>query len=86
MMILIIKMMMLLLIMMAMMMVMIMIMMIVMMMIMMMMTFETLAGKLVPLGPVLQIPWHALGQVGRASQKLLADDHKHHITIHLVGI
>ena len=45
-------------------------------MIMMMMTFETLAGKLVPLGPVLQIPWHALGQVGRSSQKLLADHHK----------
>ena len=71
MMILIIKMMMLLLIMMAMMMVMIMNMLI-----MLMMTFETLAGKLVPLGSVLQIPWHALGQVGRSSQKLLADHHK----------
>ena len=65
------KMMMLLLLMMALMMVMIMNMLI-----MMMMTFETLAGKLVPLGPVLQIPWHALGQVGRSSQKLLADHHK----------
>ena len=71
MMILIIKMMMLLLIMMAMMMVMIMNMLI-----MLMMTFETLAGKLVPLGPVLQIPWHALGKVGGSSQKLLADHHK----------
>ena len=39
-------------------------------MMMIMMTFETLAGKLVPLGPVLQIPWHALGQVGRSSQKI----------------
>ena len=47
-------------------------------MIMMMMTFETLAGKLVPLGPVLQIPWHALGQVGRSSCTLLADHHKNY--------
>ena len=46
------------------------------MLIMMMMTFETLAGKLVPLGPVLQIPWHAFGQVGRSPRKLLADHHE----------
>ena len=42
--------------------------------IMMMMTFETLSGKLVPVSPVLQVPWNALGQVS----SYLHHHHQHH--------
>ena len=46
----------------------------------MMMTFETLSGKLVPVSPVLQVPWNALGQV--SSYKHHHHHHHHHHHYH----